>query len=123
MKNILILSLLITVLIVSSCSSANVSDQELQAGLGNLSDEDLDTIIAEANKSEAPLAGQAVLSRIIPPGIKARVSNDQLLINTQAVKIKRLEKKLTDVTAKQGTPPDDNIPPGIKEVEGVPPIS
>jgi len=105
MKKILIAILLISLLLIVSCAPA-VSDQELQAGLENLSDQDLDDIIAEANENKAPLAGQASLSKLYPPEpTKGTVQNKQLLINAQALKIKRLEKKLADLTAGQGVPP------------------
>ncbi|MBI2581519.1 hypothetical protein HYV87_00120 [Candidatus Woesearchaeota archaeon] len=118
MKKILIAILLISLSLVLSCAPT-VSDQELQAGLENLSDQDLDTIIDEADKNENPLAGQAS-SMLLLPSIKNRVSNSQLLTNAQALKIKRLEKKIADMTAGQGVPPI-LVPPGIKEVEGTTP--
>lgn len=130
MKNILIVILLVSLLLVMSCAPA-VSDQELQMGLENVSDEDLDAIIVEAGKNENPLAGQA--SKLLLPAIKTRVSNSKLLATAQAVKIKRLEQKLADLTdlaagqgvppiqkKVEGSPPDDNLP--SKKVEGVPPI-
>src|SRR3989344_3637896 len=119
MKKILVAILLISLSLVLSCAPA-VSNEELQAGLGNLSDEDLDAVIAETNENKAPLAGQASLSRLYPPEpTRGSVSNSQLLINAQALKIKRLEKEIADLTAGQGIPPI-TIPPGIKEVEGTP---
>lgn len=118
MKKILIAILLISLSLVLSCAPT-VSDQELQAGLENLSDQDLDTVIAETSQSEGKaLAGQA--TTFLLPAVKNRVSNSQLLTNAQALKIKRLEKKIADMTAGQGVPPI-LVPPGIKEVEGTTP--
>lgn len=110
MKKIAVISSFLVMLVFLVSCAPQVSDQELQMGLDNLTDEELDQVINETAKGDAKsLAGQAV-STIIPPTIKGKVSNQRLLQNAQAVKIKRLEEKLASVIQ----PPDPTIPPTIQ---------
>jgi hypothetical protein len=115
MKKILVVSSFLVMLMFLVACTPKVSDQAVQRGLQNLSDEELDAVIEESGKEDGSLAGQAVFNKI-PPGIRP-VSNQQLLVNAQALKIKRLEEKLASVIQ----PPDPAQDSGVSapgEAEG-----
>ena len=92
-KIVMVVSLLMALFLVSACAP-QVSDEELEAQLDTLSDEELDKVIDESSKSKA-LSGQAsAAERKFLPSLKGTVTRDRLLQAAQAVKIKRLEEQL-----------------------------
>ena len=92
-KVFLFVIVILSAVLLVSCAP-QVSDEELEAELNTLSDEDLDAVITESSQDKA-LAGQATaVERKYLPLLKGTVIRDRLLQHAQAVKIKRLEEKL-----------------------------
>ncbi|MDO8510760.1 MAG: hypothetical protein Q7S55_01195 [Nanoarchaeota archaeon] len=93
MRKFLFVIVILSAMLLVSCAP-QVSDEELEAGLDTLSDQDLDAVIDESSQAKA-LSGQATaVERKYLPSLKGTVTRDRLLQTAQAVKIKRLEKKL-----------------------------
>lgn len=111
-----IMGLLLAMFVVSACTP-QPSDEELNASLAKLSDEELDSLLGEM-ESKGALAGQAVLSKY--DYTIRTVSADKLLISAQREKIDRLQKVIppsikssgTIDSGTSGTSPEE-IPPSI----------